>query len=393
MAKDTSPENDKDSINSYKERFSNPELIFSRDWKDVHKLKNTCIVTLDTNVLLAPYKLRKESINEIEKIYKELKNQKRIFLSKQAAREFAANKSTKLSEIHNSIYDRKVKLKQLPEYPILFDLPEYKDLQKSTNELKEYIEKYNSNLESIGDKIKSWVWHDPVVQMYKCTNVQMYKGIFSPEVVVEHELTDEELAKDLIRREKYKIPPGYKDASKDDNSEGDLSVWHTILNLGKKYKTDMVFVSEDRKPDWWNRSNGNPLVPKYELIHEYQNVSEGASIHLLILSEFLKIFDAPQEVIKEVQSEEQKSKETQHSKVSDEINSRVQNLLKRQSIIINLKMQNITRANCSLCNNPFEFDLYKTRIEHIMPLSQGGSNELSNLSFICQNCNSHTATI
>lgn len=383
MAKDNSTDGEKDSINSYKERFASPELIFSRDWQDVDTLKDTCIVTLDTNVLLAPYKLRKESINEIEKIYKKLKAQQRIFLSKQAAREFAANKSNKLSEIHNSVYDRKVKLKQLPEYPILFDLPEYKDLEESTDTLKKHIDKYNSTLDAIGDKIKSWVWHDPVVQMYK--------GIFSPDVVVEHELSDDELAKDLIRRGKFKIPPGYKDASKEDNSEGDLSVWHTILSLGSQYKTDMVFVSEDRKPDWWNRSNGNPLVPKYELIHEYQNASEGKSIHLLMLSEFLKIFDVPQDVINEVQSEEQKSKENNRSNFSEELNSRIKSLMKRQSLLMDLKTQNVDFANCSLCNNSFELDLYKTSIDHIVPLNLGGTSDFSNLSFICPKCNSNTS--
>ncbi|WP_084267787.1 PIN domain-containing protein [Azohydromonas lata] len=371
MSKENS-QNESPEISAYKERFSNPELIFTHGWSPVERIKDNCIVSLDTNVLLAPYKLRKESIDAIEKIYKKLKVEGRIFISKQTVREFAANKSNKLAEISHGIHERKLKLKPSPEYPILFDLPEYEKLQQVSKDLKERIDHYNSALDAIADKIKEWVWHDPVVQMYS--------KIFSKEVIVEHNLSDDALAKDLARRNKFKIPPGYRDASKEENSEGDLSIWHTLLEIGRSHNKDLVFVSEDRKPDWWIRSTGSALMPKYELIHEYQNVANGKSLHLLIFSEFLEKFDVAPDVVEDVKSEELRV---------EILRSARQGAYRRYSrarIMGMLAAQGVDLTQCSVCGYKPEQGDRLLEIHHIKPLSEGGADAPENVAVLCRNC-------
>jgi hypothetical protein len=373
MAKDQSPNNQENTtISAYKEKFASPELIFTYGWQSLDSIKDTCIVSLDTNVLLAPYKLRKESIDEIEKIYIGLKKHNRLFLSKQAVREFAANKSTKLAEINHSIYERKINIKKAPEYPILFDQPEYMALCKVTEEIKEKIDSYNASLDAIAEKIKSWVWHDPVVQMYT--------KVFSPDVIIEHSLSDELLAKDLERRSKFKIPPGYKDRSKAENSEGDLAIWHTLLEIGRSKKNDIVFVSEDRKPDWWNRSAGAALIPKYELIHEFQNSTDGKSLHLLIFSEFLKVFGVSQDVIDDVKSEELRIEEQAVERVT------YRRRLSRRLIMRMLAAQGVDTSTCSSCGFYSSPEQSILEIHHIIPLSEGGSHDVDNIVLLCPNC-------
>ena len=216
------------------------------------------------------------------------------------------------------------------------------------------------------------MWHDPVVQMYM--------KVFSPDVIVEHNLSDEALAKDLERRNKFKIPPGYKDTSKEENSEGDLAIWHTLLEIGRSQKNDMVFVSEDRKPDWWNRSAGAALIPKYELIHEFQNSTDGKSLHLLIFSEFLKVFGVSQDVIDDVKSEELRIEEQAVERVT------YRRRLSRRRIIRMLEALGVDTSTCSSCGFYSSPEQSILEVHHIIPLSEGGSQDMDNIVLLCPNC-------
>ncbi|WP_412056112.1 PIN-like domain-containing protein, partial [Bacillus inaquosorum] len=60
------------------------------------------------------------------------------------------------------------------------------------------------------------------------------------------EQTEQDLEKEAKERFKLKIPPGFKDSSKEENSAGDFIVWSSILQL----KSNVVFVSGDKKPEW-----------------------------------------------------------------------------------------------------------------------------------------------
>ena len=48
------------------------------------------------------------------------------------------------------------------------------------------------------------------------------------------------------------------------------------------------------------------------------------------------------------------------------------------------------RANgcCEYCKFPFDFSHDAFHVEHILPLTRNGSNELENLAFSCDGCNS-----
>jgi hypothetical protein len=374
MSKDQQPENTSNNdFNSYNEKFPHPQLIFTHKFKSFNETRDNCLVSLDTNVLLAPYSLRKESINEIEKVYFSLQKKNRLFLCAQAAREFAANKQNKLSEIHNSIFERKIKIKPNPDYPILLDLPEYQALTKNIDEIKLNIELYNSNLDAIANKIKEWAWNDPVVDIYS--------RIFSKDIIFDHTLSTNELLADLARRTKLKIAPGYKDSAKDSNAEGDLSIWHTLLEVGKNQQQDIVFVSEDRKPDWWARSGGQAFTPRSELIHEFQNKTGGKNIHLLIFSEFLKAFDVSQDVVNEVKNEEL-------LRLQKPISSKVKLYTRtpRSLLIAALASRGIDTSVCTLCGFQANPESSILELHHLTSIKDGGSDSVDNVILVCPNC-------
>ncbi len=75
-----------------------------------------------------------------------------------------------------------------------------------------------------------------------------------------------------------------------------ILIWKTILEIGRKQKKDLIFVSGDTKADWWHQSSHRPLYPRSELIEEYRRESEGGSFHILGFGDFLKLFGAGKEL-------------------------------------------------------------------------------------------------
>src|SRR5262249_48178151 len=71
----------------------------------------------------------------------------------------------------------------------------------------------------------------------------------------------EVIAKELEYRIVHKIPPGYKDASKDDRGVGDLLIWMTILEIGAERQKPLLFVTGEEKADWQHRSDNRGVLP------------------------------------------------------------------------------------------------------------------------------------
>lgn len=71
------------------------------------------------------------------------------------------------------------------------------------------------------------------------------------------------------RRYQNKIPPGYKDARKGgDQQYGDLILWLQVIDQAKESGKPIVFVTDDRKDDWWLNFKGKTIGPLPELIDE-----------------------------------------------------------------------------------------------------------------------------
>ncbi|SER29109.1 MULTISPECIES: PIN domain-containing protein [Pseudomonas] len=370
MAKQTSVDEDLDSSLSYQEKFESTDHIFSSSIRKLSDYVSDCIVVLDTNVLLIPYTLRNEDVAEIEKVYQTLSQKKQLFLPKHVAREFAANKDKKLAELYKTVCDRNVTVLKLPDAAILKDTPEFKELERERRKLEKASETYNGAVKKLAKNIKEWSWNDPVVQMYS--------KFFNSENIVHHEKNDNYVKSELERRNKHKIAPGYKDSGKDSNAAGDLIVWLTILNIGENHKKNLIFVSEDRKPDWWNQSNGAAFSPKFELITEYKRASSGKELSLLIFSEFLEAFNVSEQVVEDIKKSEEEFRIKRIER--NKLNRRPRSLILRE-----LERSGKDIYHCQVCgfesgeNNILE-------IHHIEPLSQGGDDNVSNIAILCPNC-------
>lgn len=101
-------------------------------------------------------------------------------------------------------------------------------------------------------------------------------------------------------RFKKEIPPGYKDFKKakdngDNNAFGDLIVWKEILKFAKENKKDIIYVTNDKKEDWWyiiKRNGVEPktIGPRIELKKEFKEET-GCSFHMYTMTSFIRRYN------------------------------------------------------------------------------------------------------
>lgn len=56
------------------------------------------------------------------------------------------------------------------------------------------------------------------------------------------------------------------------------------------------------------------------------------------------------------------------------------------------KVEKRAEKLCEYCKSPQELSSDPFSIEHIFPISKGGTNDLENLALACQGCNGHKST-
>lgn len=304
--------------------------------KAVKEIKDDCYVVLDTNSLLVPYATSTDSLKQIQSTYTTLIAQNRLRIPGQVAREFADNRAKKLVELYQQLSQKQNSI-QLPKegekYPLLESLTHYQELIQAERELQEKAKQYRKVVKKLLEHIERWNWDDPVTKIYS--------ELFSKDVVIDlgfNEDEKKEIENQLDKQKIHKLPPGYKDYSKDDKGIGDLLIWRTILYIGRTYKKSVIFVSGEEKPDWWYRSSNKALYPRYELVDEFRRCSEGEAFHIIELSSLLKMYGADERVIQEVEEKEEQVRQRSLPSIDNLQNSQLGDLAET-AVLLWLKSQ------------------------------------------------------
>jgi hypothetical protein len=126
-----------------------------------------------------------------------------------------------------------------------------------------------------------------------------------------------------VARERYseKIPPGYKDMKEktNDRAYGDFIVWRQILDYARTSSTNILFVTDDNKEDWWWRFEGQTLGPRPELRDEF-HAETGQIFYAYTPENFLSnlqklnMIDISSEVVDEVRSTSEHSAQEQNER-------------------------------------------------------------------------------
>jgi hypothetical protein len=269
--------------------------LFFDGYQTLEQVRDACVVVLDTNALLVPYGISKNGLSEIASTYKSLADAKRLVVPGQVAREFAKNRPVKIGEIYQAISRKQNVSPEKASYPLLEDVPSYQKLRELEDEFAKLMVEYRRTVGDVLNHIRDWNWNDPVSNLYS----KLFR-----EVVIDPVLDEDFIQKRLEYLHKNKVPPGYKDGSKLDQGVGDLLVWQVAVQVANERKAPVVLVSGDAKADWFYRSEGQALFPRFELVDEIRRVSDGKSLHIISFSRFLELFGAGAEAVGEARTEE-----------------------------------------------------------------------------------------
>jgi hypothetical protein len=274
--------------------FVEPEQIFSYKRPTLDSLVQDCLFVFDANVLLAPYLTGEKSLKDIETIYGSLAASDRLFAPAQAVREFGKHRARKVAEVYTQIHQSISKPPSVVSVntPMLEGIPEYENLKSIAAEIKRQAREYAKNLATLKSLLSDWKWDDRVSELYR--------GVFTNDRIIRPSIDSAALRADLTRRVTYKIPPGYKDGGKLDEGVGDVLIWHTLLELGKKRKSSIVFVCNEEKADWFVRSSDAAIMPRPELTQEFFHET-GKYFTIASWSNFLELMNADPGTVREAE--------------------------------------------------------------------------------------------
>lgn len=275
--------------------FKPTEEQFTSLWGD-------CIFAFDANVLLNLYRYSTKTRDELIKALKYVSEN--ALITHQAAKEFLKNRlsvtSGQANEYNNAIKDIE-KLKEAiltkDRHPFLPD----EELQNFSKFSDQLIESLKLMQQELLDKFSNDEILNFIEEVFNGRTGQAYDETQIAKIAQEGEI-----------RYINEIPPGYKDGKKDQSGDpyrkfGDLVVWKQLIDESKTSKKPIIFITDDKKEDWWLQQSGRTIGPRPELVEEFTKETDQLFWMYTVdkfVQEVAKINDSDvsDEIIDEIQS-------------------------------------------------------------------------------------------
>lgn len=138
--------------------YPNADQIFVTELPSLESIKDDCIYVLDTNALLVPFSIGSQSLDEISKIFTILKDNGKLRIPDQVAREFADNRPRKIDEMFNSLSSKRNGLNEhrIGSYPLLEGIDCYNKALELEKELVSLTKKYRDAIGDVVNTVKNW---------------------------------------------------------------------------------------------------------------------------------------------------------------------------------------------------------------------------------------------
>lgn len=240
--------------------YSPSKEDFSKLWKD-------CVFIFDANVLLNLYRYTASTANELIAILRRLST--RIWVPYQAALEYQKdrlNVISQQSEAYEKIQEwlqdvqRKLEnqLRSYGKHPLI-------DVEKMIKKISHLFNAFEKELN------KNKQQHPDLIHSDALRNIitSLFDGKVGPPYS-EDEL--EQMYKKGEKRYRQSIPPGFSDANKEGTQKySDLVLWFQVIDKAKKIKKPIIFVTDEKKVDWWYKFKGETIGPHPKLIEEIKS--------------------------------------------------------------------------------------------------------------------------
>ncbi len=240
------------------------------------ELWQKAIFVFDANTLLNLYRYTEETKKSFLNLISKIKE--KVWIPNQVAIEFAKNR-------YSIIKDNKEK------YTYKNQLQ--KDKTEFINKIKTSF-RGHTNIYELEQKIDNWIEsqreiYKPVVSYDNDEILNSLLTIFDGKVG--SQFSEEELLsikKEGEKRYTSKIPPGFCDNAKDESDKyGDLLIWKEIISFSKNNNKNIIFITDDKKEDWFYSVRGEAIGPRPELSIEFEKET-GCSFYLYTMEQFIK---------------------------------------------------------------------------------------------------------
>jgi RNA polymerase sigma factor (sigma-70 family) len=176
------------------------------------------------------------------------------------------------------------------------------------------------------------------------------------------------------------MPPGFKDGSKEEgNPYGDLFIWYELIALAKATRTNVIFVTFEKKPDWFEKDSGKALARK-ELKHEFIACT-GQVFDAVIADRF---FDWLERVLgtENQNSKDEVNNAVAQAEIEQQRRQQVRELLRED--IVDVMARNLTPRERDLLRLRFGLDDGRPRTQEevgqLFGLSQGRISQIENVA-------------
>lgn len=253
--------------------------------EEFKELWENAIFVVDTNILINFYKYTsKESTKSLLDILKKLKENDRLWIPHQVALEYFFNyegNMHKQKEGYDLLGKQLTKLKQDAQNTL--KTIESKHPYIITKKFEFFIESMEKSNKDLQEQLKKEIDELPDSNSIQQDLLNLLDGIIG--LPYTQKQTDE-IEKEGKYRYLHDIPPGFKD--KDDKEKqgfrtygdfkyqlfyGDLIVWKQMIDKAKTEESPkpIIYITEDRKEDWWEKDKGQIKRPHPQLIQEFLN--------------------------------------------------------------------------------------------------------------------------
>jgi PIN like domain len=250
--------------------------------EDYLSLLTSGLIVLDANALLNLYRYHTKTREDLIDILNRLKG--RLWVPHQAMFEFwqgrasvIASHSRETEAIIDGLLTSRSELEGgIRKWANRVGLPLEKN-REITNVIESAVDHVINNIREMGEESAfedaEDTAKDPVITALSSI---LEGSVGSP-------LPPDELRKvkkEAVQRIADKKPPGWKDAGKKDNPDGDYIIWYQTLQEAKRRRVDVLLVTGDVKDDWWRKEHGEVKGPLPELVYEMRII---ANVRLLML--------------------------------------------------------------------------------------------------------------
>lgn len=248
--------------------------------KEFKCLWQNALFVLDTNVLLNLYRYSEGTRSELVRILREFND--KLWIPHQVAQEFLDSRLQVIHEQKKRHADLRERLSTIEknvknEIEALHKGARFEpqklleDLRGAFSDLKDHLnERENSSPSESNCPEDDEVW--TVVE-------ELFAGKVGDPYVDDKYKEIEEEGK---RRKEHKVPPGYED-----EGSGDLIIWLQIIDKAKNTDKPLLFITDDRKEDWWWKSHGKTVGPRPELVKEIKQEA-GTYYYMYTATQFMK---------------------------------------------------------------------------------------------------------